>query len=120
MDKQNRFLLFLEKGNVWDLPGGGLGFGENPSDCLVRELWEEAGLEVTSVAERPSYFVTGQNGNGQWRANVIYETEVKSLVFKPSEECIDLKPFTKEEALEKNLYPPVKQFLEKFHPDFHR
>lgn len=29
---------------AWFLPGGGLEFGEDPSDCVLRELREETGL----------------------------------------------------------------------------
>jgi 8-oxo-dGTP diphosphatase len=31
----------------WDLPGGGREGSEGPEDCLLRELWEEFGLELT-------------------------------------------------------------------------
>ena len=30
----------------WDIPGGGLQFGESPLECLEREIREEAGLTV--------------------------------------------------------------------------
>lgn len=31
---------------LWTLPGGGLDHGEDPQAALVREIWEEAGLEA--------------------------------------------------------------------------
>lgn len=31
---------------TWWLPGGGVGFGESPADCVVREFHEETGLFV--------------------------------------------------------------------------
>ena len=33
---------------LWDLPGGGREGAESPEDCLLRELWEEFGLDLTS------------------------------------------------------------------------
>ena len=32
----------------WELPGGKLGLGEDPPDCVVREISEEAGWKVTA------------------------------------------------------------------------
>jgi 8-oxo-dGTP diphosphatase len=34
----------------WWLPGGGIEFGESPTDCLIREFREETGLIVQSQA----------------------------------------------------------------------
>ncbi len=31
LDDKKRFLLLLEKKGLWELPGGGLDFGENPT-----------------------------------------------------------------------------------------
>ena len=42
-------LTHLARGEArgrWTLPGGGLGFGERTADAVVREIREEAGLEV--------------------------------------------------------------------------
>jgi len=32
----------------WELPGGKLGLGEDPPDCVVREISEESGWQVTA------------------------------------------------------------------------
>ena len=32
---------------LWELPGGGTNFGENPQEALKREIFEEVGLSVS-------------------------------------------------------------------------
>jgi ADP-ribose pyrophosphatase YjhB (NUDIX family) len=51
----------------WTLPGGGLDFGEDPVDCVLRELREETGLEgridelvgIVSYVLEPSETILG-------------------------------------------------------------
>lgn len=119
LDDTNRFLLALEENGVWEFLGGGLEYGENPYDCLVRELKEEAGLEITMVNIKPAYFVTAVNDTGEWKANLIYKVKVKNLNFRPSDECIELKFFTKAEALKEKLYPTILEFVKVFNPKDH-
>ena len=114
LDDTNRFLLTLEENGIWELLGGGLEYGENPYDCLVRELKEEAGLEVTQVNSKPAYFVTAIDNKGIWKANLIYKVKIKNLNFLPSDECIELKFFTKTEVLREKLYPTVSEFVKIF------
>lgn len=108
-----------ENNGLWEFPGGGLDFGEKPFECLAREMKEEAGLVATSISKQPSYFVTALNIDGKWKSNVFYETKVRDLNFTPSDECVELRFFTKEEALREKLYPVVKEFIKEFNPDNH-
>ena len=39
-----------------ELMGGGIDHGEDPHDCLRREIKEETGLKVTWISEAPLYF----------------------------------------------------------------
>ncbi len=53
LDRHGRVLLFKirepmhpEQGTVWELPGGGIDADETHVDAAVRELREEAGIEI--------------------------------------------------------------------------
>ncbi|MHB8903805.1 MAG: NUDIX hydrolase [Patescibacteria group bacterium] len=119
LDEHKRFLLFKEYNGFWELPGGGLDFGEKVRDCLIREMKEEAGLEVTEVNPRPSYFITVINNNNVWKSMVIYETKIRNLNFKVSDECIEIRFFTIEEARQEKLYFATEAFLKEYSPDNH-
>ena len=46
---QDGKVLFLEnERDEWELPGGKLELGEDPPDCVVREISEETGWQVTA------------------------------------------------------------------------
>jgi ADP-ribose pyrophosphatase YjhB (NUDIX family) len=48
-DDQGRILMVREAidGNRWTLPGGWADVNQSPSECVAREVREEAGLQVT-------------------------------------------------------------------------
>jgi ADP-ribose pyrophosphatase YjhB (NUDIX family) len=47
----SRLAPYLVAREQWTLPGGGIDFGEDPRDAVVREVYEETGLSV-SVGDR--------------------------------------------------------------------
>lgn len=105
-ETKDRFLLCKEADDRWELPGGGLDWGETPSACLAREIREEMGLAITWLAKNPCYFLTDQSTNHpEVRiANVLYETQVEHLDFTPSEECIEIGFFNPAEIATMNTF----------------
>ncbi len=116
-NEQNQFLLAKETNGHWELLGGGLDFGENPHECLKREIKEETGLEVTYVSEHPLYFFTDLAHNGTWVVNVVYEVKLKDLNFTSSDECVELKFFDKESLKDVQVFTNVIKFAEMFDKD---
>ena len=112
VDEKGRFLLSKEENGMWELLGGGLEHNEDPVEGLKREIKEETGLEVTYISSSPIYFITSPRlGYDTYIANVIYEIKLKDLNFKASDECIELRYFTVEEAKKEKLFPNVLNFL---------
>ncbi|AEL26746.1 NUDIX hydrolase [Cyclobacterium marinum] len=114
-DKQNRFLLVKEDNGFWELPGGGLDFGESPRDGLKREIWEEMKLNVTSISAQPSHFFTIKNHNNIFIANAMYEVQLESLNFQPTSECVEIRFFSSADVYkELKVYPNVLAFAKLF------
>lgn len=92
------------KGGEWELPGGGLDFGEEPREALKREVQEEMGVQATRIDERPTYIWPHKRLNRrgmEWHyiLAVAYRIEIDSLDFTPSEECQEIAFFSKEDLL---------------------
>jgi 8-oxo-dGTP pyrophosphatase MutT (NUDIX family) len=112
-DDAGRFLLIREANGMWELPGGGLDHGEEPTEGLKREIYEEMGIKVTSVSPKPAYFFTAERLDyDDFCANIVYAITVENLDFIPSDECEELRFFTVEEAHQVKLFPNIKKLLE--------
>lgn len=105
----------------WELPGGGLDFGESFEDALRREVKEEMGLEVSWIGEKPAYVWTTKHGTGQglewyWVCSVLFRFEVVNLDFTPSDECREIRFFSKEDlqAHFDDLGSQVKPLAQRF------
>ncbi len=114
-ETRDKFLICEEESSIWELPGGGLEWGLTPQEDLPREIMEEMGLNITKIADNPSYFITDQTLNSRtWIVNVVYVTELENLNFIPSEECINIRFVNKEDIKNLNVFPTVRKLAEMF------
>ncbi|MBI3633923.1 MAG: NUDIX hydrolase [Candidatus Vogelbacteria bacterium] len=108
-ETRKKFLIVQEDNGRWELPGGGLDWGENAQDAIRREVREEMGLEVTYVAKQPAYFLSDRDDKKVY-VNVIFETQLRDLNFTPSNECVAIKFVLSEEVKTMNTFQNVQIF----------
>ncbi len=79
-DDKGRVLVIWSTNNGWELPGGGIDYGEEAPEALRRELVEELGVEPDSVDEAPCLALTylAKTGvrAGKWRLWLVYKARV--------------------------------------------
>jgi 8-oxo-dGTP diphosphatase len=107
-----RFAVILEDNGWWELPGGGLDWGESVEECITREVKEEMGLTVIEVAKDPCYYMIGKNMSDEPSLNLVFETKVKDYNFIPSIECMEMKFISIDEVDTINAYRNVKELVE--------
>ena len=100
----------------WTLPGGGVEFGEDPAAGMVREVFEETGLEV-----RPSGIADINSINGELRERnlrfhsirLVYYTELLGGTLTHEEDGTTDRCawYTRDEASELELVDLVKDCL---------
>ncbi|MEO6077613.1 MAG: NUDIX hydrolase, partial [Candidatus Andersenbacteria bacterium] len=119
--EDKKFLLTKAESGRWDLPGGGLDWGEDPQAGVAREIQEEMGIATTFVAKNPSYFVATRTEGGryEWINNIIYIAKLQHLNFTPSDECLEIQFFSIEEAIGVPTFSNVKQFIKLYDASNH-
>ncbi|CAN5626328.1 8-oxo-dGTP diphosphatase MutT [soil metagenome] len=81
-------------GGQWEFPGGKVEPGEDPRDCIVREIREELGVEIEAFETRGVFSYVYREGTGGARLAVplhivmiVYQARVRNrsqdeVVFK--------------------------------------
>ena len=89
-DDKGRILLFKHtyRKYEWGLPAGGLEYGEQPQNAIVREFFEETGMELQ--VER---ILLAESSKEDRNISLIYLCTIVSGAFKESNEISEMKYF---------------------------
>ncbi len=111
-NEDNKIMMLLDEDGYWEPFGGRIQKGENMIDALKRECLEETGLECKILDERPLIVYSAIDQDGLPRVMVYYKVSVDSLDFKLSDECVDIKFFTKDEIKNLNVVSQIKSLAD--------
>jgi 8-oxo-dGTP diphosphatase len=122
--RDGKLLLVREStksGQKWELPGGGLDFGEDILTALRRETKEETGLRLTKVSQVPVYVWTRKSENNRgldwfYSCVLVYRVEFEDLNFILSEECEAVEFFDAHELAHLPLSGQLQPLKELFNP----
>jgi 8-oxo-dGTP diphosphatase len=82
-DGDRRILLVRQRDvGIWSTPGGSMEPNETPANAVVREVWEETGLQtaptkILGVFGGPHCAVTYPNGHQTTYVTTVFECQVR-------------------------------------------
>lgn len=87
----NILLLRRKDNDKWTMPGGTLDFGESLTDCAIREVREETGLEIRITAligtyTDPHILIAYSDGEVRQEFTLVYAAKVESGQLKIDDE----------------------------------
>ena len=99
---------------MWNLPGGFMEYGESPSDCILREIKEELGVDSRIISLRGVYNRASAHHPFHLIA-FVYECELDSTEFKlDPDEIAEADWFEIEDALRITKSQLTKEVITKY------
>jgi 8-oxo-dGTP diphosphatase len=89
-DEQGRILLFKHtyRKFEWGIPAGGLEYDEQPEKAVVREFYEETGMQI-----HVEKLLLAESSREDHNISLIYLCKIVSGTFKESSEISEMKYF---------------------------
>ncbi len=74
-------------------------------------------LETLWIDEIPSYFLTAKSLSEKPIANIFYRVNVKNFDFVASDECQEIRFFSRKEVENSSVFPNVREFIKIYNPE---
>lgn len=89
-DESGRILLFKHtyRKFEWGIPAGGLEYDERPEDAVVREMFEETGMQI-----KVQRLLLAEGSREDHHVSLIYRCHIVSGTFRESDEIAEVKYF---------------------------
>jgi ADP-ribose pyrophosphatase YjhB (NUDIX family) len=89
-DERGRILLFKHtyRKLEWGLPAGGLEYGEQPKDAIVREFFEETGMTI-----EVQRLLLADSSRHFHHVSLVYLCRIRGGEFKESHEISEIQYF---------------------------
>lgn len=113
-NEKNKILLLKRKDSKnWTMPGGTLEFGENLTDCAIREVYEETGFNINieniiGTYTNPKTVVEYSDGEVRQEFTILYSGRIISGTPKIDEESLDIKWIKLDNVHELDMAPSQK------------
>jgi ADP-ribose pyrophosphatase YjhB (NUDIX family) len=110
LDEDRNILLVKSTYNrfhPWGLPGGSLEYGEHPEEAVIREVWEETGLNV--CIEKLLLI----NSWTPDRVGMFYLCKITGGTFYPSDEVSEFAFFSLDNL--PDVRPPDRNMIKRLH-----
>jgi 8-oxo-dGTP diphosphatase len=106
-------LLYTTERENWEAPGGGIEAGETPSECAVRELFEETGQLAETLTFKGIFKICLQP-NRKVEYGALYTALLDEMKpFMPNDEAERIMLWKPEDALDGHL-SDLSRFLLQF------
>lgn len=123
LNERNELLLIFRRGK-WDLPKGKMEAGETPSECAVREVMEETGLEEVALIKPllTTYHTYNESGHHILKPShwFLMRTQNQDKLTPQTEEDIletQWVPLTDLDKYMENTFPSIRDVVEKLLPE---
>ncbi|MEV6105169.1 NUDIX domain-containing protein [Streptomyces sp. NPDC051940] len=101
----------------WALPGGGHDVGESISDTVIREVWEETGinvevLELSGIYTDPGHIMLYDDGEARQQFSICFRARPTGGELRTSSETTQVRWIAPADLAELDVHPTMRLRIE--------